>query len=170
MKHLIFLIFNLVTILNLSGQENTVYTFVDKESLNAHTSGVSFKYTRQKVSDSIYKEKGLFTQDSADIRVFKKSKGKLYVKIGKNWMPFFDGSNKIRTVWKQDKYSYNVKWEKTSIKDGDCSIYKLRFIPNGFSSSSNPSYFFSYNDGVVAIDGDEAFLVRTDKQQISFGK
>lgn len=164
MKHLVFLLFNLLTISNLSAQETTLYTFVDKESLNAKTSGVSFKYTRQKVSDSIYKEKGLFTQDSTDIRVFKKSKGKLYVKMGVSWMLFFDGSNKIKTVWKQDKYSYSIKWEKTLIRDGDCLVYKLRLKPTGFSSSSNPIYFFTYNDGIVAIDGDESFLVRTDKQ------
>lgn len=157
-------------ILNLSGQVNTVYTFVDQQSNNSITSDVVFKYTRERLSDSIYMERGLFTQDSTDVKIFKKSNRKWHVKLGKQWMLFFDGSNNVKTIWKSDKYSYSINWQKTSLKDGDCKIYKLRLIPKGFSSSSNPTYFFTYSEGIIAIDGDEAFLVRTDKQKIPFAK
>jgi hypothetical protein len=158
----IFFGFALLAVYVANGQETTYYNFVNTMQEGA----LNFKYKRECVGDSIYKEAGLFSRDTTKVYTFKKTQGVWKIKINNRWMPFFDGCTQVKTQIVVNGYVYKIQWQKTAFMDNDLLIYKLKLVPVGFSVSGNPTYFFTYKDGIIAIDGHDAFLVRSDKKDI----
>ncbi len=161
MKRLIFsLLFLHLCTSQIFGQHSIRYSFTDTSN-----NGYQFTYKRNFLSESVFEEVGLFNLDSCKKYTFKKLNDRWYLKLKNKWYPFFDGSNKIATSFKNGEYTFSIDWEKTNIVDSNNNqVYKLRFKPVGFSISGNPVYYFTYTDGVIGIDGHETFMLRTDKQ------
>lgn len=163
----IFLILSFLVCYVVQGQTLTNYTFVEYGLQSTpQAGGFSLLFKRESIGDSIYKETGLFSVDSAKTCTFKKVRGIWQIKINNEWLLFFDGCNQVNTSIVIDKYTYKIKWQKTIYMDEDFSIYKLQLIPVGILISGNPTYYFTYKDGIIAISGHDSFSARNDKKGI----
>ncbi|MBA3706160.1 MAG: hypothetical protein H0W84_09750 [Bacteroidetes bacterium] len=122
------------------------------------------------ISDSVYKVTGLFHADSTESIVFKKESGRIYFRKNKKWKLFFDKDCLNKFKWTVGSHSYYGIWKKVNFKDGNNEIYTLEFEPIGFVQSASTVYYFTYNEGVIAIDSHDEDYVRSDKMMVPFRK
>lgn len=167
LRNIMMLFYSFTCFQIVHAQKVTYYNFVDYQSRGAtKKGGFNFTYRRESQGDSLYKEAGLFSRDSTKVYTFKKKDGIWQIKTSRGWMPFFDRHSQFKTKIVVEDYPYKIRWRKTNFTDDDLSIYKLTLVPDGFSVSGIPSFYFTYKDGIIAIDGHETLLIRSDKKGI----
>ncbi len=158
----------------LFGQNKTkkVYGFVEYQ-IGIDTSLLDdfrFEYERILNKDSSFREKGLLTKGITDKRnttdLFIVKNNCWYVNNKSRWEIFFNGGKPVNTTIKINGNTYKVWWNKTNIYDNADPIYILELKPIGVSISSLAKYYFTLKEGVVAIDGHDFLLVRSDKKYL----
>lgn len=179
MKTFLIFIFHCLSVSCFS-QKAKQFKFVvyDPVIIDSSTGFYSYKpneysFYREYLAYNLIREKGVFggdTSSSNTNNLFKIVDRKWYVRKNSGWYTFFNNGKPVRTTIKIDGDYYSIKWKATGIFDTipGIKIYKITFLPIGFSTSGTVSYYFSPKDGVVAVDGHDVFLVREDKVYMQF--
>jgi hypothetical protein len=142
-----------------------------KKGTQSSIESYQFEYTRIYNKDSSFREKGLFTNDTlnkhATTDQFKIKNGCWYVKNKGKWKIFFNYGKSVATTIRINNYAFRVLWKKTAFLDDGKVIYRLELKPLGVSITGLGIYYFTPNEGVIAIDGHDYFTVRADKRYIN---
>lgn len=141
------------------------------DSLTTSSGSFQFEYTRIYNKDNSFREKGLFTNDTSNRNrttdLFKIENGCWYIKNKAKWDIFFNGGKVVGTTVRINGYNFRLVWKKTTFLDNDKIIYRLELKPLGVSISGLGIYYFTTNEGVVAIDGHDYFSIRADKRYLN---
>jgi len=161
----IFLCFLLGYPFFIFAQDKTDYRFVVRndtlaDSSNSYEFGkeFEFKYQRLFFKNNIFRERGLFSEDTLNtVELFKVVSGKWYFKYNQMWHLFFNGGNEVKSIFYVNGISYRLIWQHSSNK----KVYDLTLKPIGVSVSHVPRYIFSPQNGIIVISG-EVTLIRED--------
>ncbi len=161
-------------LLLLSQSNIKKFHFVEYQTRNdsqSSSGSYQFEYARIYNKDSSFREKGLFTNDTSNkystTDVFKIKNGCWYIKNKAKWEIFFNGGKAVGTTVRINGYNFRLIWKKTTFLDNDKIIYRLELKPIGVSISGLGFYYFTPNEGVIAIDGHDYFTVRADKRYLN---
>lgn len=118
-------------------------------------------FTKKVINDSVYKEKDIFETISKNITFLKDFKTKsIYIIDKKNRKLFFDGST-TDLILDYNERSINLNWKKTLLKTkDDYIVYKLKLNPIDIFITHQSIYYFTFECGVIAIEGNDFILRR----------
>lgn len=151
-------------------QESETYRFVVKEKVMIdsstglyHNSEFEYKYKRVFLSDSSFKEVGLFTGDDRKQTAchFKIKDGSWYIKSKNKWELFYSLNKQVSPSVQIAGRLHNLKYIRTEDINGhSCVIYKSELV-NG-QSGGEIYYWFNPQKGIVMLKADDVVLIRED--------
>ena len=160
----IFIILFLASSFTLNGQSEKTYEFIDYNLyLTQDVKHNVLSCKRVFLMDSTFKETGIYGIPSKSEMIFNIKSNIWKVKKGRGWKLFFNNGTQVKTTFKNGKSKYKINWERTKLSENGFQIYKLQFNSINFPTSSNPIYYFTSKDGIIAINGHDEFLIRADK-------
>lgn len=120
-------------------------------------------FTKKIINDSVYVEKDIFRRLSTNIKFVKDFKTHtIYVVDRSGKSVFFDGKSKdILLNYRNEQVC--LKWEKSLLRTKeDYIIFKMFFEFVNVFITNQPIYYFTFENGVIAIEGSDFTLKRSD--------
>lgn len=138
-----------------------------------HTDDKKFSevFSKKTINELLYIEKDIFKRISTNIVFFKDIENQIiYILNGKKRKVFFSKKqSNIELVY--NKEIFLLHWEKTLQKTSNGNvIYKLLIRPKKIYVTHLSYYYFTFEDGVIAIEGYDFILKRNGFEYIDFNK
>ncbi|SFW66891.1 hypothetical protein [Chitinophaga sancti] len=154
----------------VNAQNKTCYKFtvaekryVDSAKLFYPGMENEFRYCREYLCDTIFREQRLFSKDTLRTSsTFKVSNNNWFVLIGKKWSPFYLKGKRVNPVIKISGLNYRLQIKTIYHKDGNTFIQYILNPAGDFTSSVHPIYTFTPSKGIIMITRDGTVLIRDD--------
>ena len=120
-------------------------------------------FTKKIINDSVYVEKDIFRRLSTNIKFLKDFKTHtIYIVDRSGKSVFFDGKSKdILLNYRNEKVC--LKWEQSLLRTKEgYVIFKMFFEFVDVFITHQPIYYFTFENGIIAIEGSDFTLKRSD--------
>ena len=139
--------------------QKTIYSFKDTISVKK----APIEITKEIIKPNILLYTGLFNYNKFKKIKFKKNDEKWYVKIDKKWYLFFNNGEKVNLIFNFGKFKYSILWSKSQLTSQNRQdVFECRLQPIGVTMSAITIYYFTIEEGFIAIKSHDGFFVRND--------
>jgi len=120
-------------------------------------------FTKKIINDSIYVEKEMFDIISKNLKFIKYPSTKTIYILDRNEKKLFFNNSTTDIILDYNNRSIILNWEKSLLRTyNNYTIYRLKISPQDVFITHQSIYYFTFENGVIAIEGNDFLLKRED--------